>query len=128
MPTYESMTQKTENTQGSLRVVHLFRAPLGGLFRHVCDLIEGQAQKGLALGLICDSWQPGSQADTTLEKLKPFCVLGIHPVPMSRSFSWSDYLRAVWLRRSKHPPAAAQGETVKGGRRPEDPLAGAAHH
>ena len=28
-------------------VMHCLRSPLGGLFRHVCDLVEGQSQLGI---------------------------------------------------------------------------------
>ena len=38
-----------------LRIVHVFRAPLGGLFRHVIDLAGEQAARGHAVGLFFDS-------------------------------------------------------------------------
>ena len=35
------------SSSNALRVVHVFRAPLGGLFRHVIDLSVEQAKRGL---------------------------------------------------------------------------------
>jgi glycosyltransferase involved in cell wall biosynthesis len=45
-----------------LNIVHVLRAPLGGLFRHVVDLAEGQAARGHRVGLIVDSTTGGSRA------------------------------------------------------------------
>ena len=38
-----------------LRIVHVFRAPLGGLFRHVVDLAIEQAARGHEVGVFFDS-------------------------------------------------------------------------
>jgi hypothetical protein len=38
----------------ALRIVHVFRAPLGGLFRHVVDLCVEQASRGHQVGLFFD--------------------------------------------------------------------------
>jgi hypothetical protein len=46
-----------------LNIVHVLRAPLGGLFRHVVDLAEGQAARGHRVGLIVDSTTGGSRAE-----------------------------------------------------------------
>jgi hypothetical protein len=39
----------------SLRIFHVFRAPVGGLFRHVYDVSRAQIAAGHQVGLICDS-------------------------------------------------------------------------
>ena len=39
----------------SLKILHILRAPLGGLFRHVVDVAQGQAERGHRVGLIVDS-------------------------------------------------------------------------
>jgi hypothetical protein len=39
----------------SMRILHIFRAPLGGLFRHVLDLSRAQAARGHAVGFLCDA-------------------------------------------------------------------------
>ena len=38
-----------------LRIAHVFRAPLGGLFRHVVDLASEQAARGHEVGVFFDS-------------------------------------------------------------------------
>ena len=38
----------------SLKIIHVLRAPLGGLFRHVVDVAQGQAERGHRVGLIVD--------------------------------------------------------------------------
>ena len=38
----------------SLKIMHILRAPLGGLFRHVLDIAGGQAARGHRVGLIVD--------------------------------------------------------------------------
>src|ERR1700678_4463500 len=46
-----------------LNIIHILRAPLGGLFRHVVDLVEGQAARGHRLGVIVDSSTGGERAE-----------------------------------------------------------------
>ena len=38
-----------------LNILHVFRAPVGGLFRHVLDLTREQTARGHRVGLIADS-------------------------------------------------------------------------
>lgn len=61
-----------------MRILHVFRTPSGGLFRHVCDLVRGQVALGHDVGIFCDSGTGGAAADATLAKLLPSCSLGIH--------------------------------------------------
>ena len=44
------------------RILHVFRAPVGGLFRHVVDLARLQAAAGHAVGLVCDASTGGERA------------------------------------------------------------------
>ena len=37
-----------------LRIIHCFRSPVGGIFRHVRDLAEAQAAAGHKVGIVCD--------------------------------------------------------------------------
>jgi hypothetical protein len=53
----------------SLKILHILRAPLGGLFRHVIDLVQGQARRGHHVGLFIDSTTGGARAETILEEL-----------------------------------------------------------
>ena len=38
-----------------LNILHVLRAPVGGLFRHVCDLARGQAARGHQVGVVADA-------------------------------------------------------------------------
>src|ERR1700749_3871991 len=58
-----------------LNILHILRAPLGGLFRHVVDLAEGQAARGHRLGLIVDSATGGDRAEAALAELAPLLAL-----------------------------------------------------
>src|SRR5262245_61233714 len=60
---------------GGLRILHVLRAPVGGLFRHVCDLAEEQTKMGHQVGVICDAGTGGEQAEAALERLGPWCAL-----------------------------------------------------
>ena len=70
-----------------LRVMHVLRAPLGGLYRHVLDLSREQARRGHAVGLIVDASTGGDYADRTLRDLAPSLGLGLSRVPMHRTLS-----------------------------------------
>ncbi len=73
-----------------LRILHVFRAPLGGLFRHVLDLARGQAQRGHDVGIFCDATTGGNRADEVFAELSDTMTLGITRVPMSRYPSLTD--------------------------------------
>jgi len=73
-----------------LRILHVFRAPLGGLFRHVLDVARGQAQRGHHVGIFCDSTTGGTRADDVFAELSATLDLGITRVPMSRYPSAMD--------------------------------------
>lgn len=73
-----------------MRILHIFRAPLGGLFRHVCDLAAAQADAGLETGLICDSEDANQLAEDRLTQLETVCALGIHRIPMARQIGFND--------------------------------------
>ncbi len=67
-----------------MRILHIFRAPVGGLFRHVCDLASEQAGAGHEVGIICDSRAGGSMTRQALAELAPILSLGVLRVPMPR--------------------------------------------
>ena len=86
------------DTQRPLRVVHVFRTPVGGLFRHVCDLAREQSKLGAHVGIICDSSTGGKAAATVLESLDSACDLGIHRVEIQRTPGLSDLLAVRSMR------------------------------
>ncbi len=51
------------------RIVHVFRAPVGGLFRHVVDVARLQAAAGHDVGLFCDASTGGARAEAALAAL-----------------------------------------------------------
>ncbi len=42
-------------TGEKLRIIHCFRSPVGGIFRHVRDLVNAHHDEGHELGIFCDS-------------------------------------------------------------------------
>ncbi|MGO4286066.1 glycosyltransferase [Bosea sp. TAB14] len=89
-----------------LRILHVFRAPLGGLFRHVLDVARGQAERGHEVGIFCDATTGGARADEVFSELAQTLSLGITRVPMSRYPSRTDVkaqLAEMALRRRLDP-------------------------
>lgn len=89
-----------------LRILHVFRAPLGGLFRHVLDLARGQAQRGHEVGIFCDATTGGPRTDQVFAELSGQLTLGITRVPMSRYPSLTDaraQLSAISVRKRLDP-------------------------
>jgi glycosyltransferase involved in cell wall biosynthesis len=78
-----------------LRIVHCFRSPVGGLFRHVADLTREQARNGHSVGIVCDSSTGGEYEERLFDRLTPSLALGLKRVPMERQISPSD-LAASW--------------------------------
>lgn len=83
------------SSNNPLRIIHCFRSPVGGIFRHVRDLLEAQVANGHEVGIICDSTTGGAFEDKLFDKIKPHLALGLHRIPMSRSISIRD-ITATW--------------------------------
>jgi glycosyltransferase involved in cell wall biosynthesis len=81
-------------TAAGLKIVHIVRSPIGGIFRHIKDLIEGQSKAGHGVGLICDSSTGGRFEDDIIARLAPFLAFGATRLPMRRSISPSDLAAA----------------------------------
>jgi len=64
-------------SSGSLKVLHVLRTPVGGLFRHVVDLARGQVARGHQGGLITDAQTLSERADAILCTLTPSLALGL---------------------------------------------------
>ena len=78
------------------RVLQILRAPVGGLFRHVRDLVAAQHAMGLEVGVVCDSTASDSLTEERLAALVPFLKLGLHRVAMSREIGLRDL--TAWAR------------------------------
>jgi glycosyltransferase involved in cell wall biosynthesis len=81
-----------------MRILHVFRTPVGGLFRHVRDLARGQKELGHDVGILCDSATGGETAVKLLKEAEPFCSLGIARVPISRMPGTGDVAGAKATR------------------------------
>ena len=98
-------------------VIHCFRAAVGGVFRHVCDVAREQSKLGLKVGIICDDTTGGRQAEECFDELRPHCTLGIHRLPIHRSLHWSDLQTRRALSRicGELRPTIIHGHGAKGG-------------
>ncbi len=101
----------------SLNILHVFRAPVGGLFRHVLDLTQEQIARRHRVGLIADSRSGGARADDILRQLEPSLALGLTRIPMRRHPGPGDCLAlAHVMRRSAQTGAdVVHGHGAKGG-------------
>ena len=100
-----------------LRILHATRAPVGGIFRHILDLANGQIDRGHHVGIIADSLTGGERADAALKEIAPRLKLGVHRLAIHREPYPSDFL--VWahfmrlIRRLK--PDVLHGHGAKAG-------------
>lgn len=101
----------------SLRILHVLRAPVGGLFRHVLDLASEQARRGHEVGLIMDSTTGGEQARSQLARLAPALQLGATRIPMRREPHPGDLAAILRVRReiARLKPDIVHGHGSKGG-------------
>ena len=81
-----------------LRILHAVRAPVGGIFRHILDLANGQIERGHHVGILADSLTGGERADAALAELAPKLKLGVHRIAIRREPHPADVL--VWPRFS----------------------------
>jgi len=100
-----------------LNILHLFRAPVGGLFRHVIDLVSEQVARGHRVGLICDCNTGGPRADEVFRELAPKLALGLNRIPMQRNPYAGDLLTlsAVMRLVNKSDADVLHGHGAKGG-------------
>ncbi len=99
-----------------LRILHVLRSPVGGLFRHVTDLVRGQSARGHAVGLICDSLTGRDNATEVLRQLTPHLSLGLTRFAMGRHIGFGDLsaARYVTLRVRQTVPDVVHGHGAKG--------------
>ncbi len=101
----------------SLRIVHCFRAPVGGIFRHVRDLIEAQVKAGHKVGVICDASTGGDFEEALLAGLNDRLELGLKRIAMQRQIGPGDAMAALRTYRiiKKLQPDVLHGHGAKGG-------------
>ncbi|MBT9368358.1 glycosyltransferase family 4 protein [Rhizobium sp. CSW-27] len=100
-----------------LRIIHCFRSPVGGIFRHVRDLVEEHAAAGHQVGILCDSSTGGAHEERLFEAIAPSLALGLTRLPIRRSIAPSDL--AALYRSYRHikslRPDVLHGHGAKGG-------------
>ncbi|MBY5335482.1 glycosyltransferase family 4 protein [Rhizobium leguminosarum] len=103
--------------QQALRILHCFRSPVGGIFRHVRDLVEEHSKAGHEIGILCDSSTGGEYEDSLFDDIRPYLSLGLTRVPIRRSISPSD-IATMWDTYKKIKslrPDVLHGHGAKGG-------------
>ena len=100
-----------------LRILHATRAPVGGIFRHILDLANGQASRGHHVGIIADSLTGGERAEAALAEIAPRLKLGVYRLAIRREplptdvLVWAHFMRLI--RRLK--PNVLHGHGAKAG-------------
>ena len=100
-----------------LRILHATRAPVGGIFRHILDLANGQADRGHHVGIVADSLTGGERAEQALTEIAPRLKLGVHRLAIRREplpadvLVWAHFVRLIrWLK-----PDVLHGHGAKAG-------------
>ena len=100
-----------------LRILHAVRAPVGGIFRHIMDLANGQADRGHHVEIIADSLTGGERAEAALKEIAPRLKLGVHRLAIRREpfptdvLVWAHFMRLI--KRLK--PDVLHGHGAKAG-------------
>jgi glycosyltransferase involved in cell wall biosynthesis len=100
-----------------LRILHAVRAPVGGIFRHILDLANGQADRGHHVGIIADSLTGGARAEAALAEIAPRLKLGVRRVAIHREphpadiLIWAHFMYLIWRLK----PDVVHGHGAKAG-------------
>lgn len=105
------------SSEPSLRILHVLRSPVGGLFRHVLDLAREQSARGHAVGMIADLLTGGDAATREIAQIAPLLRLGVARLPMRRKPHPSDLpaLARVCSEIARLKPDVVHGHGSKGG-------------
>ncbi|MFT6657791.1 glycosyltransferase family 4 protein [Maritalea sp.] len=100
-----------------LRALQILRAPVGGLFRHVCDLASYLDEQGHEVGLVVDALSYDAETATKLGQISKHLKLGIHPIAIPRLFGASDLIAPFRIRQliSQLRIDVVHGHGAKGG-------------
>ncbi|MHB2265571.1 glycosyltransferase family 4 protein [Aliihoeflea sp. PC F10.4] len=100
-----------------MRIVHAFRSPVGGIFRHVRDLAMAQHAAGHEVAIVCDSSTGGEHEDRLFQNVAPYLSLGVHRIAMQRQIGMGDLSAAIRTYRtiSALKPDVLHGHGAKGG-------------
>lgn len=106
-----------DTSSAPLNILHVLRAPVGGLFRHVVDLTRGQIARGHKVGLIADSTTGGPQGEAMLADLAKNLALGISRIRVRRHLGPRDIAGVfhVTSRIAETNAHVVHGHGAKGG-------------
>ncbi len=101
----------------SLKILHVLRAPVGGLFRHVADLARTQAARGHQVGVICCAEAADRLTEERLQALSSHLSLGLFRIPMAREIDLRDFTatRATRKLAARLGVEVLHGHGAKGG-------------
>ncbi|MCC8954017.1 glycosyltransferase family 4 protein [Bradyrhizobium sp. Pear77] len=106
-----------QNQERLLRILHVVRAPVGGIIRHILDVANGQIERGHHVGIVADSLTGGTRADAALAEIEPRLKLGVHRVAIRREPRFADFM--VWAHIAglirKLKPDVVHGHGAKAG-------------
>ena len=100
-----------------LRILHAVRAPVGGIFRHILDLANGQAERGHEVGIIADSRTGGERSEAALQGNRAAAEARRAPLRHSPrtvpadSLVWARFMRLI----GKLKPQVLHGHGAKAG-------------
>ncbi|HBF29790.1 glycosyltransferase family 4 protein [Rhizobium sp.] len=100
-----------------LRIIHCFRSPVGGIFRHVRDLVEHHHNAGHSIGIVCDSSTGGPHEEALFAELEPKLKLGLVRLPIRRAIGPEDVAaaKACYQHIKSMYPDVLHGHGAKGG-------------
>jgi glycosyltransferase involved in cell wall biosynthesis len=106
-----------DSSASPLRVIHVLRAPVGGLFRHVLDLTREQIARGHKVGIVADSLTGAETAEKKLTELLPHLSLGLMRIPIHRLPHPSDFSAVIAVNKfiAARRPDVVHGHGSKGG-------------
>ncbi|UGY14877.1 glycosyltransferase family 4 protein [Bradyrhizobium septentrionale] len=106
-----------QNQEQPLRILHVVRAPVGGIIRHILDVANGQIERGHHVGIVADSLTGGTRAAAVLAEIEPHLKLGVHRVAIRREPRFADFM--VWAHIAglirKLKPDVVHGHGAKAG-------------
>lgn len=101
----------------SFKILHILRAPIGGLFRHVADLARAQAAAGHSVGVVCCAEAADRLTEQRLTALRDSLSLGLERVAMARDIDFRDVTatRATRAIAERFGADVLHGHGAKGG-------------
>ncbi|MEW7007577.1 glycosyltransferase family 4 protein [Lentilitoribacter sp. EG35] len=104
-------------SQEPLRIIHCFRSPVGGIFRHVRDLVNTHHAQGHKIGILCDSSTGGEFEEKLFESIIDKLELGLIRMPIRRAITPGDLIaiHKVYKQIKSLQPDILHGHGAKGG-------------